>query len=548
MQPTVADVLALDPVRRGSPRVLAAADRLDTPVRWVHVVELADPREFLRGGEFVLSTGIALPADPAGLDRFVSALADAGAAALAVEIGSRYVRDLPRPLVQSATAHRLPLIVLQRQTQFIAVTEAVHAEILAAQVAELRAAQRLHQVFTDLAAAAASADDIVARASALAGVPVILADLGHRVLACAPGKEEVADLLAGFAGRSRAVAVNGRSGYDPATGWLVAMVGGHGADWGRLIFALPAVPGPSDHVLAEQAATTLALARLVRDRRETPLRQAQTTLLAALTGERYADSVDLHARISALGIPLAGHRLLPIVIAPAGRAADSAPALASTLDAITSGCQVMAVPVLAGTLADGRVGALLALPAEADEDDTLAEIAARLRSRGQPGQPGQAGQPVIGAGPAVTSVAQASTSFLAAAQAVDAAHLADPAGSGAAAGPVVRLADLGLAGLLGQLADDPRVQAFAERQIGPLLLHDDRAGTDLAGLLTAFLRSGGNKAETAQRVRLARPTLYERLRQIEQILGVSLDTAEIRLSLHAALIAHQAATDRSPAL
>ncbi|MHB1431875.1 MAG: helix-turn-helix domain-containing protein, partial [Streptosporangiaceae bacterium] len=166
-----------------------------------------------------------------------------------------------------------------------------------------------------------------------------------------------------------------------------------------------------------------------------------------------------------------------------------------------------------------------------------------------PGQPGQPGQPVIGAGPAVTSVAQATTSFLAAAQAVDAAHLADPASPGAVGGrPIVRLADLGLAGLLGQLADDPRVQAFAERQIGPLLLHDDRAGTDLAGLLTAFLRSGGNKAETAQRVRLARPTLYERLRQVEQILGVSLDAAEVRLSLHAALIAHQAATDRSPAL
>jgi purine catabolism regulator len=538
MQPTVADVLALDPVRRGSPRVLAAADRLDTPVRWVHVVELADPREFLRGGEFVLSTGIALPADPAGLDRFVSALADAGAAALAVEIGSRYVRELPRPLVQSATAHRLPLIVLERQTQFIAVTEAVHAEILAAQVAELRAAQRLHQIFTDLAAAAASADDIVARASALAGVPVILADLGHRVLACAPGQEQAADLLAGFAGRSRAVVVTGRSGYDPATGWLVAMVGGHGADWGRLIFALPAAPGPSDHVLAEQAATTLALARLVRDQRETPLRQAQSALLAALTGARYADPVDLHARISALGIPLAARRLLPVVIGPAGRVAASAPVLANMLDAVTSGCQSMAVPVLAGTVADGRIGALLALPAEADEDETLTEIAARLRACGQPGQP------VIGVGPAVTSVAQASASFLAAAQAVDAADLADPSGHR----PVVRLADLGLAGLLGQLADDPRVQAFAERQIGPLLLHDDRSGTDLAGLLTAYLRSGGNKAETAQRVRLARPTLYERLRQIEQILGASLDAAEVRLSLHAALIVHQAANNLSPAL
>jgi len=42
MLPTVAEVLALDPVRSGAPRVLAGAERLDAPVRWVHVIELAE--------------------------------------------------------------------------------------------------------------------------------------------------------------------------------------------------------------------------------------------------------------------------------------------------------------------------------------------------------------------------------------------------------------------------------------------------------------------------------------------------------------------------
>ena len=95
MLPTVAEVLALDPVRRGAPRVVAAADRLDAPVRWVHVIELAQAAHLLRGGELVLSTGIALPDDAAGLARYVADLASVGVSALAVELGSRYARSLP---------------------------------------------------------------------------------------------------------------------------------------------------------------------------------------------------------------------------------------------------------------------------------------------------------------------------------------------------------------------------------------------------------------------------------------------------------------------
>src|SRR6266700_5572783 len=93
MLPTVADVLALDPVRRGAPRVLAGADRLDVPVRWVHVIELAEAGHLLRGSELVLSTGIALPPDADGLARYAAGLAAAGVSALAVELGSRYVRS-----------------------------------------------------------------------------------------------------------------------------------------------------------------------------------------------------------------------------------------------------------------------------------------------------------------------------------------------------------------------------------------------------------------------------------------------------------------------
>src|SRR5437764_531549 len=69
-------------MRRGEPRVVAAAHRLDTPVRWVHAIEFADAARLLRGGELVLATGIALPEEGALLDGFgARARAVAGGAA-----------------------------------------------------------------------------------------------------------------------------------------------------------------------------------------------------------------------------------------------------------------------------------------------------------------------------------------------------------------------------------------------------------------------------------------------------------------------------------
>jgi len=518
---TVADVLALDVVKRGAPRVLAGADRLGQPVRWVHVIELAEARHLLRGGELVLSTGIALPPDADGLARYVAGLAAAGASALAVELGSRYVRELPAPLVAAAAAHRLPLIALQRETQFIAITEAVHAQILDAQVAELRAAERLRRVFTGLALAGAGQDEIVGQASALAGAPVILADLAHWVLACAAAGQPAGPLLAGFAARSRALAVPGRIGFDQASGWLVAAVGASGLDWGRLVFVLSGPPDAAIGALAEQAATTLALARLVADggRGRTPERAAHRSVLAELAGHGHADPADLEARVVALGVPLAGRSLLPVLARVSGPSAQAA------AESLATACQELGVPAVCGPLDDSRIAALLALMPGTDADRILAALADRLRAS----CPGVV--EAVGAGPLAAGLDRARSALREADEAAGAAAtLADQR-------PYVRIADLRLAGLFYQLRADPRLAAFAEREIGALAGHDQRAGTDLVRVLGCYLAVGGSKARAAALAGLARPTLYERLRQVEQVLGVRLDDPDSRLALHAALTA-----------
>ncbi len=530
MLPTVAEVLALDPVRRGAPRLLAAADLLDRQVRWVHVIELAEAAHLLRGGELVLSTGIALPGDPGGLARYVADLASVGVSALAVELGSRYSRSLPDALVAAAVAHRLPLLVFERETQFIEITEAVHALIIDSQLAELRAADRMHQVFTELAVSGAPADEVVGQAATLAGCPVILENLAHQVLACAAGARDTASLLAGFATRSRAVATEERTGYDPMSGWLVTVVGARGQDWGRLIMVRGEPPAPRDVALLERAATTLALGRLLDHQRESLERQAHRTILATFLGHGFGDPAEAQARARALGVPVTGRRLLALVIRVASGSDLAAQArTASVADAAADACREQRIPALVAALDESRVAVLLALAPRADPDAMLTLLAGRLRPRLDRGD-------VIGAGSAVESVTQVQRSFLEADQVAEVA-VRSPAGL-----PFYRLPDLRLRGLLHLLRDDPRLQAFAERELRPLLLHDDTAGTQLVAALTAYLDAGGNKAEAAKRAHLARPTLYERLRQIEEVLGTSLEPAESRLSLHVALLALAAIT------
>jgi PucR family transcriptional regulator, purine catabolism regulatory protein len=527
--PTVAEVLALDPVRNGAPRVLAAAGRLDAPVRWVHVIELAQAAHLLRGGELVLSTGIALPDDTAGLRRYVAELAAVGVSGLAVELGSRYSLSLPAALVSAAEEHRLPLIVLERESQFIEITEAVHARIIDAQLADLRAAERLHQVFTELAVSGASATEIVAQTATIAGCPVILESLAHQVLACAPGTHDAATLLAGFPGRSRALRVAGRTGYDATSGWIVTVVGARGEDWGRLIMARGSAPAPGDVTLIERAATTLALGRLLDHQQDSLERQAHRTILSAFLGHGFADQAEAEARARALGVPVTGRCLVAVVVRLAGNPAGLEAQARSTsiADALADVCRRERVPALVSSLDVDRVAALLALPPKSDIEAALARLAGQIRPRLSAGD-------VIGAGSAVDSVGGVQRSFL------EADHVAEAAAGSSPELPFYRLPDLRLRGLLHLLRDDPRVHAFAERELGPLLVHDDAGGTQLLTALTAYLSAGGNKAEAAKQAHVARPTMYERLRQIEDVLGVDLEPPESRLSLHVALLALQA--------
>ncbi|GAA3810384.1 PucR family transcriptional regulator [Sphaerisporangium flaviroseum] len=527
MLPTLSDVLALDAVRRGSPQVVAGADRLDTRVRWVHVGEVSDIAHLLRGGELILTTGVALPDEPDKLADYIADLASVGASGLIVELGRRFIKELPRAVVESAETHGLPLVTLARETPFVQITESVHARIIDIQLEELRASEQLHEVFTELSVEGASPAEVLSQVSRLSARPVLLENLAHQVLACEFAGRDTGMLLANWETRSRAVAPHERTAYDPSSGWLVTMVGARGHDWGRLILICEATPGPRDIVLAERAATTLALGRLLERHQESLERQAHGTIITGILTHAYSDPEEAAARARAVGVPLTGRKLISVVL----RLTDSNETalnlqaqLGELAEATAAACRDARLPALVGALDQNRIGVLLPLPPRTLAEGALTALADRLRTA-------FAAPFVLAAGSVVDSIRDVRRSFL------EAEQVAEAAARQPDRRPFYRLPDLRLRGLLHLLRDDARLQTFAERELGPLLAHDAHRGGDLTGILRTYLDAGRNKAVAAQRAHLSRPAFYDRLRRLERILDTDLDDVDSCLSLHVALLA-----------
>ncbi|HKS99490.1 MAG TPA: PucR family transcriptional regulator ligand-binding domain-containing protein [Rugosimonospora sp.] len=531
--PTVREVLALDPVRGGVPRVVAGEQLLDRPVRWVHSAEVPDIASLLRGGELVLTTGIGLPAGDPALRAFVAELAEVGVVGLFVELGRRFSGSLPKPMVAAAARHGLVLVELRRATPFVQITEAVHAMIVDAQLGELRATEEIHQRFTELSVEGAEPAEVVAQAAALAGAPVVLENLSRRVLAYDAAGERADLLLDGWEAHSRRIAPGARTGYDPDSGWLVTMVGARGQDWGRLLLRWPAgEPSTRLVILVERAASALALGRLIRRDAEGLERQIHGTVLTALLEHsRPVDEVVLRAK--ALGVPLERRRLVGVVVL-ARVPDDPLPArderLRDVAEAVAQALRDARLQGLVSALDEHSVGALLTLRTGAAEDAPLARFATALR-RLRSGL-------LIAAGSVVDSPREARRSL------VEARQVAYAARADTRDVPVFRLPDVGLAGLLHLLRDEPRVQTFVERELGPLLAYDAKHPREqLLGSLRAYLASGRNKSAAAAAAHLSRPAFYERLARIGRILDRDLDAVDACLSLHVALLALDAIRD-----
>ncbi len=496
MPPTVQDLLDLPVLRRARPEV-AAGSRLDErPVRWVHTSEIYEISPLLKGGEMLLTTGLGLVGVGApAVTAYVEGLARQGVAALVLELGRTFTNP-PEALLAAARAHDLPLVLLHGVVPFIEVTEAVYPMLIGGEVEQLReldrAATRLHDALTT----GAGPRELLSLVGEVCGVPAGL-------------YTSAGDLLGGEDLRAK----------DGATVEF---------DVGRSPWAVLALAAPDRSMairlgrLAELCATVVDI-RLGATFRARQRPGADAGLVRMLASGQYLSSADIEVQSRAAGL----------VVRPGWRAVGLAvdlrlpsslrPGLNATGEAARSvfGVSVVAEMdrefVVATTVRPAELRSRLSAFVDALERELRATVGtAAVR---------------VAAGHPVGDAAGLARSLPAA---LDALHLARRLTLGSR---TVLASDLGVFHLLSSGTADVELERFVQEQLGPLLEHDARHGSDLVQTLDAYLEAGLGKTAAARALGIRRQTLYARLDRIGRLLGgLDIEARQARTALDLALV------------
>ncbi len=535
---TVARLLELPDLAAGAPEVLSGTDRLDAPVRWVHIVDTENTGALLEGGELVLTTGSVFRHSHDQARSFFDDLERAGVAGVVVElVGSdgAFDAEARRRVGSAAVGRTLPVVVLHLRARFVRVTQAAHRLLIGEQIARLESARRVHEVFTGLSLEGADEQRIVDTTAELLGTAVVLEDAAHRVLAFNAAGGSVDALLAEWAARAggEGRAAPGAGTGDPQPVRLQTPVGVSGRRWGRLVVPDAGCGTESAAHVLERAGQAVTLARMAAQDRRDLLQQARTGFIQELMDGALTDPRPALARAEALGMRSAPV-YLPFVVQLEPVPGEDPTGLQlrerAALDAMSAAARTLRLPALAGGLRSGSFAVLLGLRSADDVDGRLGDLlerAGRLLDGAGAGEE----RPVpwiVGVGPAADSLSGAAPGLEEGVRIVEVVATMEVRRR-----PFYRFADVRLRGVLSALREDPRMRAFAGAELGGLIAAE---GPEVIAFLRVLLESGGNKAAAARRSHLSRPALYARIARIESALGVSLEDAESRLAVHVALL------------
>ncbi|MCL7497055.1 PucR family transcriptional regulator ligand-binding domain-containing protein [Streptomyces sp. MCA2] len=522
--------------------VLAGEERLDVPVRWAHASELIDPVPYMEGGELLLITALKLDAEDAeATRRYVRRVAEAGVVGLGFAVGVNY-EGVPEALVEAAREQGLPLLGVPRRTPFIAISKAVSAAVAADQYRAVTAGFEAQRELTRAALSAEGPAELLARLAAHLDGWAALYDASGAVVAAAPDwAARRAARLTDDVGRLRerpapaSSVVSDTDGDDRVE--LQSLGTGRRAR-GVLAVGTGAPLGTAERYAVHSAVALLTLtterSRALQDAEQRLGAAVLKMLLAgepdharAVAGRLYGGLLDAPFRV-VVAEPMAGEEQGSRVSAGAG-ATGGLDGLADAMDsaAARTGEAVLAVP-------DGDRLIVLVADGGAAADACAAYAAeAEARAGAQPRARGRAGRAEAGHGEGVAVGLSAPTGPTAAAnayrQAEQALSVARRRGRA-----LVEHEDVAAGSVLPLLADDA-VRAFADGLLRALREHDEKGRGDLVASLRAWLARHGQWDAAAADLGVHRHTLRYRMRRVEEILGRSLDDADVRMELWLAL-------------
>ena len=549
-------------------RLLTDVAGVDRVIRHVYTTDLPDPSRYLTPGDLVL-TGMIWCREPGDADRFVRALAKAGAAVLGA---GEALGEVPQEVIQACGRHGITLLAVPAETSFAAVTEEVARRLNGDRATAMTRVLGRRRLLLSAVAEGAGLDamfrlmgrEIGAECWLLTAIGRVVGGTGtslpRPVALRLAGEYLKADRLPAtvrVSGQHAPAAGDGKyslfavGGEPRITSWFLACAG-YEQDWAHEL---------RESVIELAADAALERARLDAGRAgERKLAEAIVTMLASETGEGAAPA-EIASLLRAAGLPPDGRYLVAAVSAEADRMAgpnadrwrcDLAAELAmpnaeGTVVAPLGEQVVVLVPLPGGTGAGpdpdvappagaGRAPASRAADAFAD----------RLRDA-QPVLESDRSRIKLSAG--VSAPAEGVAALAGALHEAQSARrlAAIRAATGPLSGPAPGLA--GLAGAVSVvtshevashellLASVPGsvLRSFRERLLGPLQSYDEQHRAELLPTLREFLACSGSWNACAAKMYVHVNTVRYRIRRIEELTGRDLSSLDDQVDFFLAL-------------
>ena len=154
---------------------------LSKQVTGVTIVEAPDIAEWIKGGELLLTSLYNFHEDYDRQKEMVTKLAQKGAAGLIVKI-SRFVKDIPKVIIEAGNEYGLPIFELPGDVKYIDILYPVMCELFNRQVTILEHYKKCHSKFIDLSLNEGTLNDIIHELSQIIRHPVILLDHDYKII------------------------------------------------------------------------------------------------------------------------------------------------------------------------------------------------------------------------------------------------------------------------------------------------------------------------------------------------------------------------------
>jgi sugar diacid utilization regulator len=534
-------------------RLLTDVAGVDHVIRHVYTTDLPDPSRYLTPGDLVL-TGMIWCREPGDADRFVRALAKAGAGVLGA---GEALGEVPPEVIQACGRHGIVLLAVPAETSFAAVTEEVVRRLNGDRATAMTRVLGRRRLLLSAVAEGAGLDamfrlmgrEIGTECWLLTGMGRVVGGTGTSLprplalrLACEYLKADRLPATIRVSAPTGPVTGDGKyslfsvGGEPRITSWFLACAG-YEQDWAHEL---------RESVVELAADVALERARLDAGRAgDRKLAEAIVTMLAAETGEGAAPA-EIALLMRAAGLAPDASHLVAVMAAEADRMAgpnvdrwrcDLAEELAlpnadGTVVAPLGEQVVVLVPVQAAAEAAEQAARAFAGRTQ-DAQPLLEADRSRIRLSVGVSTPAEG----VAALPGALHEAQ-SARRLAAAR--SAAGPASGSASGAVTGVIgsvcvvtsdeVASHELLLASVPGSV-----LRSFRERLLGPLQSYDERHRAELLPTLREFLTCSGSWNACAARMYVHVNTVRYRIRRIEELTGRDLSSLDDQVDFFLAL-------------